>query len=71
MLVDPLNRPQMASAIGGLMTDDPRRAELAELGLKRAADFAWEDAAVKTLEAYESALRQRSWRPGRRRGARR
>ena len=27
------------------------------------------DAAERTLEAYESAIRQRSWRPVRRRGA--
>ncbi len=69
-LVDPLDRKQMANAIVCLMEDDERRAELSRLGVKRAADFAWKSAAEKTLEAYESALRMRSWRPGLRRGTR-
>ena len=70
VLVDPLDRKQMANAIVCLMEDDERRAELSRLGVKRAADFAWKSAAEKTLEAYESALRMRSWRPGLRRGTR-
>jgi glycosyltransferase involved in cell wall biosynthesis len=69
VLVDPLDRKQLANAIIGLMEDDERRAELSRLGAKRAADFAWRGAAEKTLEVYESALRQRSWRPGLRRGS--
>ena len=60
---------QIANAIASLMESDERRQELAELGVKRAADFAWPAAAEKTLETYESALRMRSWRPGLRRGA--
>ena len=68
VLVDPLDGQQIANAIGGLMDNAERRQELATQGAKRAADFAWRATAEKTLEAYESALRMRSWRPGRRRG---
>lgn len=69
VLVDPLNTQQIANAIAGLMENRERREELAQLGAKRAADFTWTGTAEKTLEAYESALRARSWRPGLRRGA--
>ena len=69
VLVDPLDGEQIAMAVAGLMEDGARRQELSRLGVKRAADFAWQNAAEKTLEAYESALRQRSWRPGLGRGA--
>ena len=69
MLVDPLDGKQIANAIHGLMEDGDRRRELSRLGVKRAEEFAWRGAAEKTLEAYESALRLRSWRPGLRRGA--
>ena len=69
VLVDPLDSQQIANAIGGLMGNRERRDELAQLGRNRAADFTWPSAAEKTLEAYESALRMRSWRPGLRRGA--
>ena len=69
VLVDPLDEQQIANAITGLMSNGERRRELAEAGAKRAADFSWPSAAEKTLEAYESALRMRSWRTGLRRGA--
>ncbi len=69
VLVDPLDGKQIANAIIGLMKSDERRQELSRLGAGRAADFSWKSAAEKTLEAYESALRMRSWRPGLRRGA--
>ncbi len=69
VLVDPLDGKQIANAIAGLMGNGERRQELSRLGANRAADFAWRGTAEKTLEAYESALRQRSWRPGLRRGA--
>ena len=68
ILVDPLDGQQIANAITGLMENGERRQELSRLGVNRAADFAWQATAEKTLEAYESALRQRSWRPGRRAG---
>lgn len=68
VLVDPLDKQQIANAIAGLMENGKRRDELAQLGEKRAADFAWRSAAEKTLEAYESALSMRSWRAGLRRG---
>ncbi len=68
VLVDPLDGKQIANAIAGLMEDGERRAELISLGTGRAADFAWRSTAEKTLEAYESALRMRSWRTGLRRG---
>ena len=69
VLVDPLDGKQIANAIAGLMENGERRDELSRLGAGRAADFSWRGAAEKTLEAYESALRMRSWRAGLRRGA--
>ncbi len=69
MLVDPLDRTHIANAIDGLMGSTERREELSREGARRAADFTWRGTAEKTLEAYESALRMRSWRPGLRRGA--
>jgi glycosyltransferase involved in cell wall biosynthesis len=69
MLVDPLDGTQIANAIAGLMGSEQRRDELSRQGAMRATDFTWRSTAEKTLEAYESALRMRSWRPGLRRGA--
>ncbi len=69
VLVDPLSRAAIANAIADCMGDPDHRRQLAVLGSRRAADFDWSQAAAKTLEAYESALRQKAWRPrGRRRG---
>ncbi len=66
VLVDPLDRHEVAVAIAECMGDPERRRELARLARRRAADFTWQQTAAKTLEVYDSALRQRAWRQGKR-----
>jgi len=46
----------IAHGIGVLTGDAKVRADLTELGKKRALDFSWDKAAAKTLEVYASAL---------------
>jgi len=55
-LVDPMDVDAIARGIGDLATDATRRAEFAELGRRRAADFSWERAAEQTLRVYAGAL---------------
>src|SRR5262249_57580978 len=54
-LVDPMDVDAIARGIGDLATDPTRRAEFAELGRRRAADFSWERAAQQTLRVYARA----------------
>jgi glycosyltransferase involved in cell wall biosynthesis len=51
VLFDPLDPESMVEAI---LEADERRAELGELGLFRAAEFTWEDAALKHDEVYRT-----------------
>jgi glycosyltransferase involved in cell wall biosynthesis len=55
-LVDPLDVDAIARGIGDLATDASRRAEFADLGRRRAADFSWDRAAEATLRVYDEAL---------------
>ncbi|HTY40494.1 MAG TPA: glycosyltransferase family 1 protein [Thermoanaerobaculia bacterium] len=55
-LVDPMDVDAIARGIVDLATDPTRRAEFAELGRRRAADFSWERAAGQTLRVYAEAL---------------
>jgi alpha-1,3-rhamnosyl/mannosyltransferase len=55
-LVDPMDVDAIAHGIGVLTGDPKVRADLTELGKKRALDFSWDKAAAKTLEVYASAL---------------
>ena len=57
-LVDPMDVDAIARGIGVLTTDAKVRADLSELGKKRALDFSWDKAAEKTLEVYAAALRR-------------
>src|SRR4029077_11393961 len=54
-LVDPMDVDAIARGIGVLTSDAKVRADLTELGKKRALDFSWEKAAEKTLEVYAAA----------------
>ena len=56
-LVDPMDVDAIARGIGVLTSDAKVRADLTELGKKRALDFSWDKAAEKTLEVYAAALR--------------
>jgi alpha-1,3-rhamnosyl/mannosyltransferase len=55
-LVDPMDVDAIARGIGDLATDPARRAELAELGKRRAAEFSWDRAAEQTLKVYAETL---------------
>jgi alpha-1,3-rhamnosyl/mannosyltransferase len=57
LLVDPMDVDAIAAGIVTLATDAGKRAELAKLGLARAADFSWDKAAEATLGVYAAVLR--------------
>ena len=46
----------IARGIADLATDPARRAEFAELGKHRAAEFSWDRAAEQTLKVYAETL---------------
>jgi glycosyltransferase involved in cell wall biosynthesis len=46
----------MAAVIGSLLRDQSRRREMAEKGLRRAADFDWGKTATETLEFYRAVV---------------
>ena len=60
LLVDPMDPGAIAAGIVTLATDPARRAELAKMGLARAADFSWARAAEATLNVYAAVLRTRA-----------
>jgi len=53
---DPSNAEEMAAVIGSLLRDQSRRREMAEKGLRRAADFDWGKTATETLEFYRAVV---------------
>lgn len=53
LLVDPLDVEEMAEAMFWLWSRPALREELRERGLKRAADFTWEEAAERALAILE------------------
>jgi glycosyltransferase involved in cell wall biosynthesis len=55
-LIDPSSEDELASALLRLATDETRRAELVALGLRRAGQFKWENAAADTLSVYRELL---------------
>ena len=55
-LVDPMDVDAIARGIADLATDPARRAELIELGKRRAAEFSWDRAAQQTLRVYAETL---------------
>jgi glycosyltransferase involved in cell wall biosynthesis len=55
-LIDPGSEGELASALLRLATDDTRRAEVVDRGLRRAKEFRWEDAVLKTLAVYGELL---------------
>ena len=58
-LVEPLDVDAMAAAIVRCLADEEHRAELIQLGRKRAADFDWDQTAEKTRDVYLAALRSK------------
>ena len=55
-LVNPLDVEEMARALAHGMTHPEHREALAQLGLRRAEDFRWQQTAEKTLAIYMSVL---------------
>jgi len=55
-LIDPANEEELASALVRLTADETRRAELVELGFRRASEFRWEDAVRATLAVYRELV---------------
>ncbi len=52
LLVDPEDTDAMADAIGSLLTSEATRREYSARGVKRAAGFSWQAAALRTLDTY-------------------
>ncbi|MEP6993848.1 MAG: glycosyltransferase family 1 protein [Acidobacteriota bacterium] len=55
-LVDPMDVEAISRGIAEIATDPTRRAELIELGKRRASDFSWDHTAQQTLRVYAEAL---------------
>lgn len=56
ILVPPDEPEALASALVGLLADEPRRAALATAGLVRAREYAWPRVAQQTLDYYRELL---------------
>ena len=56
ILVDPQSTDEIASALGGLTDDADLRDNLRMRGIKRAANFTWQDAIAKTWAVYRELL---------------
>jgi glycosyltransferase involved in cell wall biosynthesis len=56
VLVDPDDVHDIADALARVLTDEPLRAQMRELGLARAARFTWERTAAETLAVYRNVL---------------
>ena len=54
MLVDPLDVEALARAVAKVLDDAALRGRLREDGIARAAEFSWQTAARRTLDAYAS-----------------
>lgn len=55
-LIDPRNEGELASALLRLATDETRRAQLVDLGFRRAKEFRWEDAVSATAAVYRELV---------------
>lgn len=56
ILVDPLSTDSIAEGLKELALDRNKREDLRGKGLRRAAEFSWEDTAEKTLQVYRDIL---------------
>lgn len=59
-LVDPKDVQALARTMTELLLDEKARAELSSKGLRRAAQFSWEQTARQTLEVYREAISRRA-----------
>ena len=58
LLVDPEDTLSLADAIGSLIKDPSRHAEMAARGLRRAARYTWERTAEQTRDVYRRVVRE-------------
>jgi glycosyltransferase involved in cell wall biosynthesis len=56
LLFDPRKPEEIADAVTRLLTDRALAADLADRGMRRAAEFTWQRAAEETLASYARAL---------------
>ena len=54
LLVDPLSKDSIATAIRTMALDGSKREEFSEKGLARASEFSWRRAAGETMDVYRS-----------------
>lgn len=57
---DPTQPNSIAAGIELLLSDPIKRAELREMGIKRASGYSWQVAAKEIMAVYESVLRERA-----------
>ena len=53
VLVDPYSEPAISEAIGELLTDPRKRAELGSRARERSRNFSWRQVAEQTVQVYE------------------
>lgn len=58
LLIDPLDREQLAIALARVLSDATLRARLSAQGLQRSNAFSWERTARMTLDAYRHVARR-------------
>jgi len=59
LYVDPADREGWTQGLEVLLQDDQQCAELGRSGLRRAADFSWQDCAERTVAAYRETFHAR------------
>ena len=59
VLIDPRDTRQITEALASIAEDSALRGELSKKGLKRAAEFSWQQTAQLTLDAYREALKSK------------
>lgn len=57
VLIDPRDTRQISEALASVADDSALREELSKKGLKRAAEFSWQQTARLTLAAYREAVK--------------
>jgi glycosyltransferase involved in cell wall biosynthesis len=60
ILVNPLSVEEISTAIDRLVNDKLRRAELRAAGKRRAAEFTWQNVAMKTYQLYMEVVKAES-----------
>lgn len=56
IMVDRRDVRALAEAMAWVLTDEGKRREMREKGLRQAARFSWEKTARETLKVYRSAV---------------